>query len=59
MKSNKTSLDVGKTELVLFNIPKKEIQCDLKIKLIGKTLNQTDSTKYFKIQIGKNLTWKQ
>ena len=59
LKINKISLNVGKTERVLFTSPKKEIDCDLKIKLNGKKLYETDSVKYLRIQIGKRLTWKQ
>ena len=33
LKANNTSLNVRKTELVLFTSPKKQLDCDLKIKL--------------------------
>ena len=33
LKANKISLNVGKTELVLLTSPKKQLDCDLKIKL--------------------------
>ena len=59
LKANKISLNVGKTELVLFTSSKKQLDCDLKIKLNGKRLNETDSVKYLGIQIDKRLTWKQ
>ena len=36
LKANKFSLNVGKTELVLFTSSKKQLDCDLKIKLNGK-----------------------
>ena len=49
----------GKTELVLFTSSKKQLDCDLKIKLNGKRLNETDSVKYLGIQIEKRLTWKK
>ena len=52
-------LNVGKTELVLFTSPKKQLDCDLKMKLNGKRLYETDSVKYLGIQIDKRLTWKQ
>ena len=44
---------------MLFNSSKKQIDCDLKIKLNGKTLYQTDSVRYLGIQIAKRLVWKQ
>ena len=58
-KTKKVSLSVGKTELVLFTSFKKQLDCDLKIKLNGKRLCETDSVKYLGIQIDKRLTWKQ
>ena len=59
LKANIISLNVGKTELVLFTSSKKQLDCDLKIKLNGKRLYDTDSVKYLGIQIDKRLTWKQ
>ena len=59
LKANKISLNVGKTELVLFTSSKKQLDCDLKVKLNGKRLYETYSVKYLGIQIGKRLTWKQ
>ena len=59
LKANKISLKVGETELVLFTSPKKQLDCDLKIKLIGKRLSETDSIKNLRIQIDKRLPWKQ
>ena len=59
LKANKISLNVGKTELVLFISSKKQLDCDLKIKLNGKRLYETDSVKYLGIHIDKRLTWKQ
>ena len=59
LKANKIPLNVGKTGLVLFTSSKKQLACDLKIKLNGKRLHETDSAKYLGIQIDKRLTWKQ
>ena len=59
LKTSKISLNVGKTELLLFTSPKKQLDCDLKIKLNGKRLYETHSVKYLGIQIGKSTTWKQ
>ena len=44
---------------MLFTSSKKQFDCDLKIKLNGKRLYETDSAKYLEIQIDKRLTWKQ
>ena len=59
VKGKQNFLNVGKTELVLFTSSKKQLHCDLKIKLNGKRLYQTDSVKYLGIQIDERLTWKQ
>ena len=59
LKANKISLNVGKTELVLFTSSKKQLDCNLKIKLKGKRLYEVDSVRYLGIQIDKRLTWKQ
>ena len=41
---------------VMFNPSEKELDHELKIKLHGKNLYQTDSVKYLRINIDKNLT---
>ena len=53
VKANKIWLNVGKTELVLFTLCKKQLDCDLKIKLNRKRVYETDSVKYLGIQIDK------
>ena len=48
------------TELVLFTSSKKQLDCDLKIKLNGKRLCETGSVKYYLgIKIDNRLTRKQ
>ena len=42
LKANKTFLNVGKTELPLFTSSKKQLDCDLKIKLSKKRIYETD-----------------
>ena len=59
LKANKISLNLGKTELILFTSSKKQLDCGLKTKLNGKRLYETDSVKYLGIQIDKRLTYKQ
>ena len=52
--ANKISLNVSKTETILFR-PK---IFNLKIKLIGKRLYETNSMKYLGIRIDNKLNWK-
>ena len=56
LKTNKISLNVAKTELVVFTSSKKQLDCYLKIKLNGKRPCETDSVRYLGIQIGKILS---
>ena len=56
LKANKISLSVCKT-VVLFS-SKKQLDCDLEIKLNGKRLYETDSVRCLGILIDKRLTRK-
>ena len=44
---NKISLNVKKTEMVIFNSKQKKLEGDLKIKLCGKRLYPTEIVKIF------------
>ena len=48
-----------KLNLFFFSSSKKQIDCNLKIKLNRKRLYETDSVKYLGIQIDKTLSRKQ
>ena len=58
LNANKISLNVQKTELVIFKHQRKKLDCEVKIKLNRKQLYPTDSVKYLGIRIDKNLNWK-
>ena len=62
LNGNKISLNVKKTELVIFKYKQKQVDGDIKSKLIYKTLFPTDSVKYLYIYTGVkiegNLSWK-
>ena len=58
LNANKISLNVQKTELVIFKHQRKKIDSEVKIKLSRKRLYPTDSVKYLGIRIDKNLNWK-
>lgn len=58
LKANKISLNVAKTEVVLFKHQKKKINFNFKIKLNGKRLMFQDNAKYLGVIIDCNLQWK-
>ena len=49
LNANKISLNVQKTELVIFKHQRKKLDCEVKIKLNRKRLHPTDSVKYLGI----------
>ena len=55
MSANKVSLNVGKTELVIFKSPRKVLLDEKKIKLNGKRLYPSSSVKYLGIKINSFL----
>ena len=57
LKSNKISLNAGKTELLIFRNPRKPIDYDLKIKLDGKRLYPSKYVKYLGVLIDPHLNW--
>ena len=54
---NKISLNVKKTEMVIFKSKQKKFEGDLKIKLSGERLYPTESVKYLSVKIDTNLSW--
>ena len=57
LNANKISLNVKKTEMIIFKSKQKKLEGDLKIKLCGKRLYPTESVKYLGVKIDANLTW--
>ena len=57
LNANKISLNVKKTEMVIFKSKQKKFKGDLKIKLSGKRLYRTESVKYLGVKIDTNLSW--
>ena len=55
---NKISLNVSKTELIIFKPKRKPLDFNMKIKLNGKRLYPTDSVKYLGVKIDSKLNWK-
>ena len=59
LNANKISLNVKKTELVVFKHQRKKLNSPIKIKLSRKRLYPSNSVKYLDIKIDENLNWKQ
>ena len=59
LNANKISLNVKKTELVIFKHQRKKLDSPIKIKLSHKRFNPFRSVKYLGIKIDENLNWKQ
>ena len=55
LSANKISLNVEKTELVIFKSPRKVLSDEIKIKLTGKRLYPSNSVKYLGVRIDKFL----
>ena len=58
LNANKISLNVKKTELVIFKSKRKQFDGEIKLKLSHKRLFPTDSVKYLGVKIDGNLSWK-
>ena len=58
LNANKISLNVQKTELVIFKHQRKKIDSEVKIKLSRKQLYPTDSVKYLVVRTDENLNCK-
>ena len=58
LNANKISLNVKKTELVIFKHKKKKLECPLRIKLSRKRLYPSNSIRYLSVKIDENLNWK-
>ena len=59
LRANKLSLNVEKTELLIFRPPNRLPNHKYKLKLDGKHLQEKDSVKYLGIHIDKHLKWKE
>ena len=57
LNANKISLNVKKTEMIIFKSKQKKLRGELKIKLCGKRLYPTESVKNLGVTIATNLTW--
>ena len=58
LNANKISLNVDKTELVIFKHQRKKLDTEIKIKLNRKRLYPSQSVRYLCIKIDQILNWK-
>ena len=57
LNANNISLNVKKTEMVIFKSKQKKFEGDLKIILCGKRLYPTESVKYLGVKNDTNISW--
>ena len=57
LNANKTSLNVAKTEVILFKPKNKQLDTDLKLKLCRKQPYTTTQVRYLGILIDDKLNW--
>ena len=58
LNANKISLNVKKTELVIFKSKRKQFHGEIKLKLSHKRLFRADSVKYLGVKNDRNRSWK-
>jgi hypothetical protein len=56
-KSNKLSLNVSKTNYILFQNKGKRVKAELNIVIDGISINQVNNTKFLGLHIDESLTW--
>ena len=57
INANKISLNVKKTEMVIFKSKQRKFEGDLKVRLCGRRLYPTESVKYLGVKMDANLNW--
>ena len=57
LNANRISLNVAKTETVIFRRKKKHLDCDLNSKLCGKKLKPSNYARYLGIYLDEYLNW--
>ena len=57
LNANKTSLNVAKNEVVIFRGKKKQLDCDVILKLCGKNLKPSNYVRYLDIYFDEYLNW--
>ena len=58
LNANRISLNVNKTEFIIFRSPRKPVDCDINIKLDSKRLYPSTCIKYLGVLLDEHLSWK-
>ena len=58
LNANKISLNVKKTETIIFKSRRKNYEGVIKLKLYKQRLHPTNNVKYLRIKIDENFNWK-
>ena len=58
LNANKIPLNFKKTELVIFKLKKKKLECPIRTKLSRERLYLSNSIRYLGVKIDENLNWK-
>ena len=58
LNANRISLNISKTEFVVFRSPRKIIDFDIKIKVNGQRIYQSSYIKYLGVYLDEHLSWK-
>ena len=58
LNANRISLNISKTELIIFRSTRKSIDCEIKIKLNGKRLYPSTHINYLGVLLDEHLSWK-
>ena len=59
LQANKRSLNIKKTQIIIFKTRKKQLKGEIKVKINDQEIKQVESTKFLGIYIDSTLTWKQ
>ena len=57
LNANEISLNVTKTEVVIFRRKKKQLDCDLNLKVCGKKIKPSNYVRYLGIYLDEYLNW--
>ena len=57
VRSNKSALNAGKTEIIIFKMKHQVITKHLNFRVSGQKINPTNSVKYLGVYLNDSLTW--